>query len=327
MKTPIALIIFNRPDHTESVFEAIRQAQPPKLLVIADGPRPDRPDDIEQCAATRAIIDRVDWDCEVLKNFSDVNLGCGIRPATGISWVFDHVEEAIILEDDCIPHPSFFSYCDELLERYRHDERVMHISGNNFWSNKHQLEDSYTFSRYTLSWGWATWRRAWMHYDRDMKHWPEIKQKNLLKRILNDQDAAHNWTKIFQNVVDVNSDVWDYQWTLTCWLQSGLAIIPNVNLVSNVGFGANATHTFSDDSACEDCPSFSVPASAIGIPLTHPSFVLRNVIVDEFLQENLYEYYPPFLKRIRLKRIKQKIYRLLKKRENYKLSWATNLAE
>ena len=156
MTTPVALLIFNRPECTERVFAAIRQAKPSMLLAIADGPRPDRPDDIAKCAAARAIIDRVDWDCEVFKNYADTNLGCGVRPATGISWVFDRVETAIILEDDCIPHPDFFRYCDELLTRYRDDERVMHISGNNFWAGKYQHEDSYLFSRYTLSWGWAT---------------------------------------------------------------------------------------------------------------------------------------------------------------------------
>jgi hypothetical protein len=327
MKTPIALIIFNRPDHTERVFEVIRQAKPPKLLVVADGPRPDRPGEREKCAAARAIIDQVDWDCEVLTNFSDRNLGCAIRPATGISWVFEQVEEAIILEDDCIPHLSFFAFCDELLERYRDDERVMHISGNNFWSNKFQLEDSYSFSRYTLSWGWASWRRAWMHYDREMQSWSEIKRRNLLKEILNDEAATHNWTKIFQNLVDTNLDVWDYQWTLTCWLQSGLAILPNVNLVSNIGFDANATHTFSADSFCGDVASFSVPASAMAMPLRHPNFMLRNLAVDQFIQDNLYDYYPTWHKRIRLKRIKQKIYRMLKQREKLRLSWAINSGE
>jgi hypothetical protein len=315
MKTPVALIIFNRPEHTERVFEVIRQAQPPKLLVIADGARADRPGEVEKCAAARAIIDRVDWDCEVLKNFSEVNLGCAIRPATGISWVFEQVEEAIILEDDCIPDRSFFGFCDELLERYRHDSRVMHISGNNFWSHTNQFDHSYAFSRYTLSWGWATWRRAWEKYDLQMKQWPQVKQQNLLRNVLIDQEVANSWMKIFQNVIDENSDVWDYQWTLTCWLQSGLAILPNVNLVSNVGFGVDATHTFSADTNCDELPSFSVPASAIPLPLTHPDFVLRDVALDEFIQEKLYDYYPTLRKRLKLKRIKRKIGRILQRRQ------------
>jgi hypothetical protein len=142
LKTPVALIIFKRPDTTERVFETIRQAKPPKLLVVADGPRTDQPGEAEKCAATRAIIDRVDWDCEVLKNYSDSNLGCGLRPATGISWVFEQVEEAIVLEDDCVPHPTFFRFCEELLEYYRHDERIMSISGINPYFGRRRAEYS-----------------------------------------------------------------------------------------------------------------------------------------------------------------------------------------
>jgi hypothetical protein len=308
MKTPIALIIFNRPQHTERVFEVIRQAKPQKLLVIADGPRPDRPGEAEKCAAARAIIDRVDWECEVFKNFSDKNLTCGVRVSTGISWVFDHVEEAIILEDDCVPHSSFFEFCSEMLERYRDDSRIMHISGNNFWSYKYQLEHSYSFSRYTLSWGWATWRRAWKYHDLYIKSWPEVKHNNLLKGVLGDDHAVKNWTNIFQRQKDQNYDTWDYQWTLACWLQNGLSIIPNVNLVSNIGFGADATHTFSDENFDPNCPSFSVPISAINFPLVHPDFIMCNSPVDHFLQNTLYDYQPKLLKRIKLK-----LYRLLKK--------------
>jgi hypothetical protein len=301
MKTPIALIIFNRPDSTEMVFETIRQAKPPKLLVIADGPRIDHPDDIDKCAATRAIIDRVDWDCEVIKNYADHNLGCGIRPYTGISWVFENVESAIILEDDCIPDPSFFPFCDQLLERYRDDERIMHISGNNFWSHQYSIEESYLFSRHPLSWGWATWRRAWQYYDMQMKLWPEVKEKNLLYNILGDRHAAHNWTKTFQYVVDTNLDCWDYQWTYSCWLQNGLAILPQVNLVSNIGFGSDATHTSLSHTYDTNCPQMSVPAKAINFPLRHPHFLIPDARVDRFLQENIFDYHPKTLKKIKNK--------------------------
>jgi hypothetical protein len=304
MRAPVALLIFKRPDCTERVFEAIRQAKPPKLFVVADGPRPSHPDDLEKCAATRAIIDRVDWDCEVFKNFADHNLGCGFRPATGISWVFDHVEEAIILEDDCIPHPDFFRFCDELLERYRDDERVMHISGNNFWSHKYCRDESYLFSRYTLSWGWATWRRAWQHYDFEMKLWSEIdqeKQKNLLKDILGDQHTANSWIKIFQNITDTNLDCWDYQWILTSWLQGGLSILPHVNLVSNVGFGPEATHTFTVDNFSEEFFQLSVPIESMAFPLQHPRWVIRDSEIDRFIHDGYYDYFPRLPKRIRLK--------------------------
>ncbi len=158
IRTPVALIIFNRPDTTERVFAEIAKARPPKLFIIADGPREDRPGEAERCASARAIVDRVDWNCEVQKNYSDVNLGCGARPATGISWVFDQVEEAIILEDDCIAHPTFFRFCDELLEKYRDDERIMHIAGNNFQFGNQRTSFSYFFSHHNICWGWASWR-------------------------------------------------------------------------------------------------------------------------------------------------------------------------
>jgi hypothetical protein len=304
MNTPVALLIFNRPECTERVFEAIRQAKPSQLLAIADGPRPDRPEDIAKCAAARAIIDRVDWDCEVLKNYADTNLGCGVRPATGISWVFDRVETAIILEDDCIPHPDFFQYCDELLTRYRDDERVMHISGNNFWASKYQYEDSYLFSRYTLSWGWATWRRAWQHYDFDMKIWLQMtpdRQHQLLQDLLGDEHAVKTWTRIFHDASSRDLGCWDYQWTLACWLQGGLGIVPQVNLVTNIGFDADATHTRSADTNSADCPQLSLPATAIGFPLQHPELVARNLQIDRLIQEICFDYFPKFFKRIQLK--------------------------
>jgi hypothetical protein len=309
MKTPIVLIIFNRPDYTARLFEVIRQVQPEKLLVIADGPRPDRPEDQARCAAARAVIDRVDWHCEVFRDFSDVNLTCGARIATGISWVFEQVEEAIILEDDCIPDPSFFAFCEAMLERYREDERIMHVSGNNFWSDQYPLTDSYVFSRYTLSWGWATWRRAWKHYDFDLKHWPAVKADNKLADILGDRHTVKNWTETFQYQADTDFDGWDYQWLLTCWLQSGLAILPSVNLTSNVGFGPDATHTFSAESMAVDEASLSRPTAAMRFPLKHPDLVMRHGEIDRLIQDVLYDYHPKLLKRI-----KKRLYRIIRQR-------------
>ena len=151
--TPVAFIIFNRPDTTKRVFAEIAKARPPKLLVIADGPRADHPADVEKCAAVRAIIDGVDWDCEVLKNYSDVNLGCKRRVSSGLDWVFDTVEEAIILEDDCLPHPTFFRFCEEMLEKYRDDKRIAMISGDNLQFGRKRTGYSYYFSRYPHIWG------------------------------------------------------------------------------------------------------------------------------------------------------------------------------
>jgi hypothetical protein len=285
MKTSVAFFIFKRPDTTEKVFEVIRQAKPSKLLVIADGPRPDRLGEAEKCAAVRAIIDRVDWDCEVLKNYSEINLGAGKRVSSGLDWVFDKVEEAIILEDDCVPHPTFFRFCEELLERYRYDTRIFLISAQNVQLGRRRTEYSYYFSRYTHIWGWATWRRAWLHYDFDMKLWPEIKVEGFLNDILLDSQGVKYWTEILQAVYEKRIDTcWDYQWTFACWLQRGLSIIPNVNLVSNIGFGPEATHFKGKRRSKFDAP----PIEALEFPLKHPPFVIRNAEADNFTQKNIF---------------------------------------
>jgi hypothetical protein len=175
LRTPVAFIIFNCPETTDRVFEQIAKAKPSKLLVIADGPRENSPGEAERCAAVRSIIDNVDWDCEVLTNYSDVNLGCKRRIASGLDWVFDTVEEAIILEDDCLPDPTFFRFCDELLEKYRDDERITMISGDNFQFDRKKTDSSYYFSRDPHIWRWASWRHVWKNYDVDMQLWPEIR--------------------------------------------------------------------------------------------------------------------------------------------------------
>ena len=165
LSTPVAFIIFNRPDTTARVFAEIAKARPPKLLVVGDGPRANRDGEADRVAEARAIIKNVDWPCEVLTNFSTPNLGCKKRVSSGIDWIFEQVEEAIILEDDCLPDPSFFQFCEEMLARYRHDDRIAMISGDNFLFGQVPVPESYYFSRYCHIWGWASWRRAWKDYD------------------------------------------------------------------------------------------------------------------------------------------------------------------
>ncbi len=286
MQTPVAFIIFNRPDTTARVFEAIRQAKPPLLLVIADGARSSKPDEAAKCAAVRAIIDRVDWDCEVRTNYSDVNLGCGKRVSSGIDWVFQEVEEAIILEDDCLPHPSFFQFCEEMLEYYRNDSRIMAISGNNFqWGEKHR-DDSYYFSRYNHVWGWASWRRAWKHYDFTMSKWPQVRDGGWLNSILEQSASVRYWAVRFEDMYQAKIDTWDYQWTFACWIQNSLTILPNVNLISNIGYNAEATHTK------KDSPFANQALDSVKFPLLHPSFILRNTKADRFTDRIMYESNP-----------------------------------
>jgi hypothetical protein len=283
LKTPVVFIIFKRPDTTERVFEVIRQTKPTKLLVVADGARTDRPGEADKCAAVRAIIERVDWDCEVLKNYSEINLGCGKRVASGLDWVFDNVEEAIILEDDCLPNPTFFRFCEELLERYRYDTRISSISGQNVQLGCRRTEYSYYFSRYPHIWGWATWKRAWQHFDFDMKLWTEIKARGFLSDILIDPQAVKFWTNAFQHSYDGQTNNWDYQWTFACWIQNGLSVLSNVNLVSNIGFGAESTHTLAGESEYAN-----LPIEAMEFPLKHPPFMVRDMQADNFTQKNLF---------------------------------------
>ncbi len=241
MKAAVAFFIFKRPDCTRRVWDEIRKARPPVLLIIADGPR----DESERlkCEETRAIVEKVDWPCDVRRNYSNVNMGCRDRMATGLDWVFEQVEEAIIFEDDCVPDQTFFSFCDELLERYRDDARVMHISGGNFLRGRDCGPWSYYFSKYTECWGWATWRRAWKHFDLRINSWPVVKSSGLLESVCENASERWFWTQLFDRQHRGASNAWDYSWLYTCWVQRGVSILPSVNLVTNIGIGEDATHT------------------------------------------------------------------------------------
>ncbi len=282
LDTPVAFIIFNRVETSRRVFEEIRKAQPSVLLVVGDGPRLGHPRDAEQCAQTRAIIDQVDWACDILKNYSDVNLGCGKRVSSGLDWVFSEVEEAIILEDDCLPHPTFFKFCDELLKRYRGDDRVGHVGGVNFQFGRKRGPYSYYFSRYTHIWGWASWRRAWQGYDPDLAAWPKLREEKWLRDFLGDLSLVGYWTNIFDRVYQHQIDTWDYQWTFHCWTRNRLAVIPNINLISNIGFGADATHTMAQ-SKFEN-----MKTEALNFPLDHPLLNTRNSAADDYTEKHHY---------------------------------------
>src|SRR5262245_44252833 len=208
---PVAFLIFNRPGVTRRVFAEIARARPKRLLVVADGPR--SADEAEKCVAARSVIDQVDWDCEVLINFSDVNLGCKRRVSSGLDWVFEHCDGAIILEDDCLPSQAFFPYCAELLEKYRDDDRVMMISGNNFQFGRKHSPYSYYFSRYAHIWGWASWRMAWRRHDIWMSRWPSLRETSWLQNLLDDPAAVRHFRETFDRTYDGQIDTWDYQWT------------------------------------------------------------------------------------------------------------------
>jgi hypothetical protein len=277
--TPVALFVFNRPRLAERVFDAIRRVRPPRLLLIADGPR--HAQDEEKCAASRALADQVDWNCEVRTNFAETNLGCGVRMASGLDWVFGQTNEAIILEDDCVPEESFFGYCDEMLAHYRDDRRVMHIAGSSFLPSRCRRKHSYYFSKYALVWGWASWSRAWKYYRFDVPSWPELKSAKLPLLCPDPIKAAH-WGRRFDPIfAGTRVDTWDYQWSYALWERQGLAAVPMVNLVSNIGAGDDATHS-KKVLAWHNRPLGSITK------LVHPPAVARDDELDRVTFDEFY---------------------------------------
>ena len=278
----VALVIFNRPVLTERILARIALARPERLFVIGDGPRPDRPEDVSLVKAVRKAMERVDWPCHVVTNFSDQNLGCGMRPFTGISWVFEQVDRCIILEDDCLPDPSFFPYCEELLERYRDEEKVVSITGDNFLKGGWRGPSSYTFSIYPFGWGWATWRRAWRNMDYTLRDWPALRETAWLETALQSPRAARYWSALFDTVAGGRrNDIWDYQWIYSCWRMGGMVAYPRVNLVENTGWGADSTHTREVNQV--QC----VKADRMQFPLRHPERLDINRSVDGVLFERV----------------------------------------
>lgn len=234
--TPILLLIFNRTEQAMKVFGQIRLQQPEQLFIAADGPRPDQPGEMEACEAVRtAVLTGIDWPCKVETLFRPHNLGCGKAVSTAIDWFFSQVEEGIILEDDCLPDPTFFSFCTAMLAKYRSNQHILHINAGNYQSGAWRGEGSYYFSRYAHVWGWATWRRAWQYYDFSLNrysHFPPQGLNTFLQAEL-------------QSIYQAQTDTWDIQWFMSVWFHKGWVITPNISLVKNIGFGKNATHTHS----------------------------------------------------------------------------------
>lgn len=272
LRAPVVLFAFNRPELTSRVFATIRAARPSRLFLVCDGPRADRPGEADRCAAVRQILSEVDWPCEVERNYSDENMGCRLRVSSGIEWVFSRTEEAIFLEDDVLPEATFFRYCDELLERYRTDDRVMMICGYNLLGRADVSGPSYWFSAHPRIWGWASWRRAWQGYDVTMQDWPAFEQTSGWTR----RTAAEKegWGGFFTAVRDGRVDTWDAQATLLAWGRAQLNVIPSSNLVVNIGFGEDSTNTRAS--------SFRGPEVVpMTFPLVHPVDVTPSASLDE----------------------------------------------
>lgn len=262
MRTPILFLIFNRPEQTKRVFAEIKKAKPEKLFIAGDGPRTERPEDVEKCKRAREIVNEVDWTCEIKTLFQEKNLGCKFGATTGITWFFNNVEEGIVLEDDCLPDQSFFPFCEQMLEHYRNEEKIAMICGYNI-GGVSDIKFSYTFSRYGHLWGWASWRRVWKKYDVTMKLWADKKNWKKIKHSIGDRQQWNYRQLLYNETFLGKKDTWDYQWESFRLLRKELSVIPSKNLIENLGFGADATHTTQMTSP------LIIPRRKMDFPLIH----------------------------------------------------------
>ncbi len=279
LRTPVVLILFNRPHLLKRVFQRVAEVEPERLFLIADGPRQANPNDVELCEQARRIVSEISWPAEVNVNFSQINLGCGRRISSGLDWVFARVPEAIILEDDCVPSPQFFPFCENLLERYRNDNRIGIISGDNFVAPDINCRSSYYFSLYPHVWGWATWRRTWALVDFSLSGWPEARSAGMLSRILRRPETIRFWSAVFDDQY-VHHTAWANRLVFACLRNNLLNILPKQNLVSNIGWGDAGTHARDSQN-----PLANLPIGTIEFPLQHPSQFVPFQEADELTEQ------------------------------------------
>ncbi len=277
LDTPVLFVVFNRLEVTKKVFQSIRRAKPANLYIASDGPRDTVKGEAHKVEEIRNyLLENIDWDCKVETLFQTKNKGCKIAVSESINWFFSKEEKGIILEDDCLPHPSFFNFCEILLKRYEKDLRVWHIAGNNFLPSwKRDSDYSYYFSYYGSIWGWATWKDRWEKYSVEMEHYSELIAKNYLWDIFGNQEEANFRARNFEEI-EKGMDTWDFQWAYTRFTNSGLSIVPQENLVKNLGFGTDATHTTSGNDS-----RANMQALEISFPLSHPNFIIRDKVSDD----------------------------------------------
>jgi len=278
LKTAVLFLVFNRLDTTKQVFETIRQAKPPRLYVAADGPRASRPDDVEKVRNVRDyIMGNIDWKCDVKTLFRSENLGCKMAVSSAITWFFEHEEMGIILEDDCLPDQSFYSFCEKMLEAYKNENTIGMIAGMNYLFNRVKMSESYFFSRYYPIWGWATWRRAWKLYNINISKWQSPEMEKQLKTIYKDGNVVRFFKQMFENVASAKIDTWDIQWVYTCIFHNLQCIAPKYNLVSNIGFVG--THTSTKRSKF-----FNMPVKSIDINNIHyPKNIVSSNKIDRIM--------------------------------------------
>ncbi len=277
---PVLLIVFRRAGLTRQMLESIRDANPPKVYIACDGPRPNRPDDVEKVRAVRAVIDEFENELHPEKLYQETNLGCGKGESTAMSWFFENEEEGIVLEDDCLPDPSFYRFCGEMLERYRNVTNVMQIAGYNDMSGECPIDADYRFSHYGWSWGWAGWRRAWKHFDLKMESWPEFKSLGLHKCA----SFCEARVRVCDEMYAGNAiDTWDFQWQYAMAANYGLSIIPKYSLIKNVGAGLDCAHGVEG----ADCKNREVLVRPVEFPLKHPKFIVPDPTYDHLWEDKV----------------------------------------
>ncbi len=301
-KTPVLLIIFNRPHISQKIFDVIKQIKPKYLYVAADGPRKNKPDDIKKCHAARNILNQVDWECELKTLFRDSNMGCGKGPADAITWFFEHVEQGVILEDDCLPDQSFFPFCEELLNRFRYDHKISVISGTNPLLKWKEKKSSYVYSTLGGTHGWATWRRAWKNFDYTATLWNTAQGKERVKKTLNNKLFYDHFSTEFDTYFKCQrNDVWDFQWLFCRLAHFSYSIVPNRNLISNIGFNEYATHTLKSSDLMAGLPTYKMD-----FPLKHTEFK-----IDRLYDRIVFERFINPKKRTISKRIFLKIIKII----------------
>ncbi|MDB4922631.1 nucleotide-diphospho-sugar transferase [Mucilaginibacter sp.] len=273
-KSAVLFVIFNRPKTTRKVFEQIRIAKPSRLYIAADAPRPDYPNDSPLCKQTRSIVKNIDWDCEVKTLFNKKNAGCRNGVSAAITWFFNNEEEGIILEDDCLPANSFFKFCDTLLEKYRDDTRIRHITGCNLQQGKKWGDSTYYFSNRTHVWGWASWKRVWKDYDLSLNKYDDREIRERLQNIYEDPLVVESWLNIFNDAKAGKINSWAYPLDFVNFFNNGLVVIPNENLISNIGFGVSATNTLQEENEYANLPLSEIDE------IIDPVFILPDKQAD-----------------------------------------------
>ena len=289
--TPVLFITFNRLETTKKVFEQISLVKPKKLYISSDGPRSNKKDEHSIIIKIREyLLSNINWDCEIQTLFFDENKGCRNAVSSSINWLFENEKKGIILEDDCLPDPSFFNFCEQMLDKYEYDNRIWHISGYNFLNEKKFSNYDYNFTKYINVWGWATWSDRWSKYDVNISNFNQFNLNNEISNFNFSKKVNKFWLRAFSEVYNNKIDTWDYQWVFTIFSNNGLSIIPQKNLISNIGFGINATHTFFDHLGYSSVNLENLDK----LNLTHPTFILENKLITNtfnniYIKKNIFK--------------------------------------